>query len=259
MKSETYIRLKAALIHLIASVVVASSCAILILYFWFPGQYSEIAGGNHLLFLIISVDVVLGPLLTFVAFNISKPRAELIRDLFFIGMLQVSGLAYGVHTVYLARPVALVFEQSRFRVVSFIQVDQSELPDTASEIPYLSLSGPVLLSVRDFKDDREKSEAVEKGLAGADVGVQPKFWQPYLKADMQLRKVARPYDVLVKKYPSDTKVRELPGSLGHDSKQLIFIPVITRTGDWVVVLSASTLLPMAFVPKDGFFDLAAKS
>jgi hypothetical protein len=259
MKSETYIRLKAALIHLTASVVVALSCAILILYFWFPGQYREMAGGNHLLFLIISVDVVLGPLLTFVAFNISKPRTELIRDLFIIGMLQVSGLVYGIHTVYLARPVALVFEQTRFRVVSYIQVDQSELPEMTSEIPYLSLSGPVLLSVRDFKDDREKSEAVEKGLAGADVGVQPKFWQPYAKANMQLRKVARPYAVLIKKYPSDSKVSELPGLLGLNSNQLVFIPVVTRTGDWVVVLSAQTLLPLAFIPKDGFFDLAAKS
>jgi hypothetical protein len=29
----------------------------------------EMAGGSHLLILIISVDVVLGPLLTFVVFN----------------------------------------------------------------------------------------------------------------------------------------------------------------------------------------------
>jgi hypothetical protein len=51
-------------------------------------------------------------------------------------------------------------------------------------------------------------------LAGADVGVRPKFWQPYHFADMQLRKVARPYDVLLKKYPADSIVSELPGKLG---------------------------------------------
>lgn len=259
MNSVTYIRLKAALIHLTLSVVVAVLCAVLILHLWFPGQYREMAGGSHLLILIISVDVVLGPLLTFVVFNTQKPRSEILRDLLVVFLLQISGLAYGIHTVYLARPVALVFEQTRFRVVSFIQVEQSELLKKSSDVEDISLSGPILLSVRDFKDDREKSDAAEKGLAGADVGVRPKFWQPYHFADMQLRNVARSYDVLLKKYPADSIVSDLPGKLGVASSDLVFVPVVTRTGDWVAVLSSRTLVPLEFIPKDGFFELAAKS
>ena len=259
MSSATYVRVKAALIHLTVSIVVALFSAILVLYLWFPGQYRAMAGGSHLLFLIVSVDVVLGPLLTFVVFNAEKPRSELIRDLSVVFVLQFGGLVYGMHAVYLARPVALVFEQTRFRVVSYVQVEQSELPQMTTGVPRLSISGPLLLSVRDFKDDREKSEAAEKGIAGVDVGVRPKFWQPYLYAEKQLRKVARPYDILVRKYPSDLSVNELPGKLGVLSNQLLFVPVITRTGDWVAVLSSKTLLPLDFIPKDGFFELAAKS
>jgi len=62
------------------------------------------------------VDVILGPLITLTVFNRSKPRSELVRDLTVVGLIQLAALGYGLWTVFVARPVHLVFEYDRFRV-----------------------------------------------------------------------------------------------------------------------------------------------
>ena len=121
-------RLKAAGIHLGISALIAGMAAALVFGLWYPWPYRSASGGQALFLLIMSVDLVLGPALTFVVFNRSKTKSHLVRDLAVIATLQLAGLAYGLYTVYLARPVAVVFEVDRFRVVSAVEVRHEELP-----------------------------------------------------------------------------------------------------------------------------------
>jgi hypothetical protein len=117
---------KAAGIHLSLSVLLILILGSIVFFVWYPWPYSEVCGGFDLLMLVGAVDVTLGPLLTFVVFDRQKTKVVLLRDLSVIGLLQVSALVYGMHAVYLARPVALVFEVNRFRVVSHAEVLESE-------------------------------------------------------------------------------------------------------------------------------------
>ena len=59
-----------------------------------------------------------------------------------IGALQIAALVYGLHTVYIARPVAMVFEVERFRLVTANDVPVEELPKAPPEFRELSLTGP---------------------------------------------------------------------------------------------------------------------
>ncbi|WP_309246762.1 hypothetical protein [Ramlibacter montanisoli] len=113
-------RARAAGIHLALSAVVAVLAGLLVFALWYPYPYREISGGRELFLLVVAVDVVLGPLLTFAVFNRAKP--ELRRDLAVIVALQLAGLAYGLWTVQLARPVHMVFEYDRFRVVHRVDI-----------------------------------------------------------------------------------------------------------------------------------------
>ena len=97
-------RLRAAGIHLGLSALVAAMAALLVFALWYPYPYREISGGRSLFLLVITVDVVLGPLLTFAIFDRAKPRRRLRRDLAVVALLQLAGLAYGLWTVNLARP-----------------------------------------------------------------------------------------------------------------------------------------------------------
>ena len=61
--------LKAALVHLSGSLLVAVMAASLVFGLWYPYPYRELSGGRDLFFLVVAVDVVCGPLLTLVLFN----------------------------------------------------------------------------------------------------------------------------------------------------------------------------------------------
>jgi len=96
-------RLRASGIHMAISLAIAALSAALVFAVWYPYPYREISGGRELFFILVSVDVILGPLITLAVFNRAKPRSELRRDLGIVGVLQIAALAYGLWTVSIAR------------------------------------------------------------------------------------------------------------------------------------------------------------
>ena len=246
-------RARAAGLHLLISLAVAAVAAGLVFGVWFPGVYRQVAGGRDLFWLITSVDVVLGPLLTFAVFNIKKGWPHLRRDLAVIGAIQLAALAYGLVTVYGARPVAMVFETDRFRVIAAAQVEVAELPEARPEYRKLPLMGPWLLGARAAEPGYERNDALFKGLRGIDRAQRPKFWQPYADSSADALARARPLATLLAKYPAlagDVKA-ELQ-SLKVDEASAKFLPLIGRGGDWVVILDSAGRL-VHYVQAEGFF------
>lgn len=246
-------RARAAGIHLLISAAVAAVAAALVFGVWFPGIYRQVAGGRDLFILITSVDVVLGPLLTFAVFNLKKGWPHLRRDLAVIGVIQLAALVYGLVTVYGARPVAMVFEADRFRVITVAQVEMEELPQARPEYRQLPLAGPWLLGARVPKPGDEANDALFKGLRGIDRAQRPLFWQPYAESTADALARARPLAVLLAKYPALAgNVRAELQSLQVDEASAKFLPLIGRGGDWVVILDSTGKL-VHYVQAEGFF------
>lgn len=107
-KSVLVTKLKATAVHLSLSGIVFIYLAYQIYYNWYPQPYFQIDGGWQGLRLIAAVDLVLGPLLTFLIFDLSKTRREIVFDLSIILIVQLGSLAYGIHAAYTQRPVAIV-------------------------------------------------------------------------------------------------------------------------------------------------------
>lgn len=246
-------RARAAGIHLLISAAVAVAAAGLVFGLWFPGIYRQVAGGRDLFILITSVDVVLGPLLTFAVFNLKKGWPHLRRDLAVIGTIQLAALVYGLVTVYGARPVAMVFEADRFRVITVAQVEMDELLQARPEYRQLPLAGPWLLGARVPKPGDEANEALFKGLRGIDRAQRPLFWQPYAESTADALARARPLATLLAKYPA--RAGELKAelqSLKVDEASAKFLPLMGRGGDWVVILDGKGQL-VHYVQAEGFF------
>jgi hypothetical protein len=147
-------RLRASGIHFCISLAVASLAALLVFLVWYPYPYREVSGGRELFLILVSVDVVLGPLITLMMlmiFNRSKPRRELVRDLAIVGLIQLSALAYGMWTVFVARPVHLAFEIDRFRVIHAVDVPVEMMEQAPPELQSLPLFGQSVLAVRPFR------------------------------------------------------------------------------------------------------------
>lgn len=245
-------RARAAGIHLMVSLVIAGLAAALVFGLWYPGPYRSLSGGRDLFLLITTVDVILGPLLTFVVFDLRKGWPHVRRDLAVIGCIQLAALVYGLHTVYVARPVAMVFEVDRFRVVTANDVHVPDLPEARPEYRNMPLSGPWLLGTRPVMAGDERNDALLLGLDGIDIGMRPKFWWPYEQSKANVLKVARPLGDLLKKYPERSDfIRQRLADRGEAEANVLFVPVLAR-GDWVVLIGTDASI-IDFENVDGFF------
>lgn len=245
-------RLKAATIHLSISVLAACLAAALVFGVWYRWPYRLISGGQDLFILLTSVDIVLGPLLTFSVFDVVKKKAHLRRDLVVIALLQLAALVYGLKTVYDVRPVAMVFEVDRFRVITPIDVHRPELPSAPAAYRELPLTGPWLLGTRRPRSSEENTDALVKGLAGIDIGQRPLFWQPYEQSKSDALKKARPISALLRQYPDQrAEVVEALARVGLKMDDAKFLPVMARL-EWVAVLNSEGNLA-TYLPLSGFF------
>lgn len=249
-------RLLAAGVHLGISVAIAALAAALVFWVWYPYPYREISGGRELFMIVVAVDVVMGPLLTLAVFNVKKGARLLRLDLTVIGLFQLAALAYGLWTVGVVRPVHLVFEIDRFRVVHALEVPKGELNQAPAGLGTLPLTGPTLLSVRDFKNAKERSDATFDALGGNPLGARPGFWQRYDQAKPQVLARAKPLEDLKKRFPAqagdiDAALKTASGG-SDNARQVGYIPMVGRKTFWTVLVDSNTAEVIAFVPIDSF-------
>ncbi|MFZ3141643.1 TfpX/TfpZ family type IV pilin accessory protein [Polaromonas sp.] len=247
-------RSTAAALHLLASLAVASLAAVLVFFVWYPYPYREVSGGRELFLLIMAVDLVVGPLLTFVVFNRSKPRRELWRDLSIIGLLQLVTLCYGLWTVFAARPVYLVHEVERFRVVTAADIDPVELPKALPKFQKIPLFGISVIGVRKARDSNERMRALDSALAGRDVSMMPDRWQD-LDADnkAQIRQRARTVDFLrARASDGGAAIDQIIHDAGLKNTEVIALPIFSRRTDWSALMDVKDLSIIGYVPVDSF-------
>lgn len=248
------LRLRAALVHLALSLLIALAVAVLVFALWFPSPYREVSGGRDLFLLVIAVDVVLGPLLTLAVFDVRKPRAELRRDIAAIAVLQLAALGYGLWTVQLARPVHLVFEVDRFRVVHRVDIPV-ELEDRApAGIEVAPLAGPTPISTRAFRSASESMEFTMAALQGVHLGARPDLWEPYAAGRDRILAAAKAVPELKRRFPQeaatvDGKLREMH----RDAADVLYLPMISRKAEsWTVLLDRRTAEILGYLPLDSF-------
>ncbi|MEN9538589.1 MAG: hypothetical protein RLZZ126_824 [Pseudomonadota bacterium] len=247
-------RIQASLTHLGLSLGVAALAALLVFGVWYPYPYSELSGGRELFLILITVDVILGPLITLAVFNRqTKPLTELRRDLAIVALLQLAALGYGLWTVCVSRPVHLVFEYHRFAAVHAINVPEERLPFAQTGLKTMPLTGPTLLSLRDFKDPEEKLEMTVAALGGVSLAARPELWQPYDRAAEQIRKEAKPMAALKQRFPmAQQQIDAALAKHGPEAQGYVYLPMVGRKTFWTVVLDPVSLRVKEFLPLDSF-------
>ena len=244
---------RAAGIHCICSVVVALLAAWIVFGIWYPYPYGELAGGQQLFLLVVSVDVVCGPLLTFVIFNPKKRRRELIADLGLVALIQVAALGYGLGSVWQARPIYLVHEVERFRVIAAPDIDVEQLNALPGNLKPEFWAGPKVVDIRSPKSIEERNTILfAAATGGRDYGARPDFYIPYdsVAGEAALRR-AKPLTAFLEKQPlqQDT-AKKLAINKGATVEQWFYLPVVGRE-DWVAILDKRGQI-QGFLKGDGF-------
>lgn len=152
-------KLKATAVHLGMSIAVFIYLAYQIYYNWYPEPYFSIDGGWQGIRLVGAVDLVLGPVITFLIFDLRKSRKEILFDLLVIVTIQVGALAYGVYTTYSQRPVAIVVID-QFVVSSTMEHYGETLPSSSELARFSDEKPPIIYS--DFPLHREGIDEVQR-------------------------------------------------------------------------------------------------
>lgn len=233
-------RIRAALIHLTLSAAVALVVFLPIYFYWYPDVLFEGAGGRDLFFLIVGVDVTLGPLITLVIFKPGKKG--LLFDLVVIGILQSAALAFGVYTLFESRPVHLAFVTDRFEVVRANGFPEGELEKARGKgYDKLSWSGPSLVGVKMPTDPDEQFKLMVSGFGGVDAQYYPRYYVPYDDVRPQVVRAARPLETLRKRNPERAgEVAAVLASIERKEEEVRFVPMRAGKYDLTVFVDAKS-------------------
>ena len=244
---------KAAAVHFLLSLLVGIFAAVLVFGLWYPHPYREFSGGRELFWLVMSVDVICGPLLTLVLYNPIKPRSELLRDLGLIFFIQTTALGYGVHTVWQVRPLFLVQEVDRFKVVTRSELDANALSALPKSLQPSIFDGPMVVAIRRPHSQAEREKVMFESLEGGrDYAERPEFYLPFEgKNALRSLKRAKPLSLFLEQHADQSSAaKKVANEAKKEVARLFYLPVMARQ-DWVAVLDDKGQI-QGFLKGDGF-------
>jgi hypothetical protein len=247
-RGSTMSRWKAFAIHLSLSVAVGVAVLALLFCVWYPQPYFVAAGGQHLVLVLLSVDLVLGPLLTLILFKSGKKG--MLFDLWTIGILQFAALVYGLNVIAESRPVFIAASVDRFTVVAANDIRNEDLAKGGKE-EYRSRSwtGPRLVSAPVPSDPAAQSRLIDLNLKGIDVHQLPEYYAAYPAEVPNLLSRAKTIAQLRKLVPTSRPVIDewLKKSIQKEDG-VVWVPINARKASLVMLLDKSSGEPLAALP-----------
>lgn len=237
-------KLKASLTHLGLSALIVSCFLAFALTVWYPDPFFGISGLAGILLILVTVDVIIGPLLTFVVFQPQKRTLKF--DLAVIAAVQIAALAYGMHTIYQAHPLYVAYAGDRFTPINANEVS----PDQAqhAELQKSKLSGPTLVYVQKPSDPAEMSRVTMEVLSGKpDLDARPEYYAPFNSHVAQV--LAQGLDVkpLLAKPDHKAKLDNFLQKHGKTLNDYAFLPLVGKEKDVLWAFSRTTGKPVDVV------------
>lgn len=237
MKETIKARLKASGVHLSFSAFIIGLYLAALLLIWYPGPYFALESTWEVILILVAVDLVLGPLLTFIIFNTAKPRGELVRDLGVIVTVQLVALAWGVHTTYTARPVYLAFATGIFYSVGENDIDVAAIADDDLRVGPWDRPKPVYVRPPESAEERSKLIA---GLAygtGRDLPYLPARYADFKSNLVKVLPASRNIQATIEGKPEkEQKLAEFLRAAGGKPDDYGFFSVFGRKKEGVIVV-----------------------
>ncbi len=240
-------KLKASGIHLLLSLVIISLAIGLIITFWFPDSLEQVSNFKEIALLLISIDLVLGPLLTFVVFNTAKKSLKF--DLATIAVIQISALTYGLFMLYQSHPVYIAFNVDRFTLVS--AVDAKPEQAILKKFKIAKFSSPKLVVAKLPLNKKERSD-ITIGVASGepDIALRPKLYHPYEDNISEILAKSLDPEVIFKYDEPKQKLEAFIKKYGKSKEDYAYFPLEGTSKDAVWVLDKKTAKPIDIILTD---------
>lgn len=239
---------RAFAIHLTASILVILALFAVIRWGWYPTPYFTVSGGWPLLQILAGVNIVLGPILTWIVF---KPGKSGLRfDLNVIVGLQLAALLYGIFVVYQQRPLFTVFAVDRFTAIPAADVDPALI-----QYPELNRAfgvGPTLALALLPETQEGREQFMFEVLRGEkDVEYRPDFYRPYRPDLAELKRRSLKISQLAARNPeTEQELTALLSRRGGTANDYLYFPLVGKKKDIILVLSPADGLPLDWIDGD---------
>lgn len=227
LKSVLQNKLRASAIHFLFSSVLALLCFAVVFLLLYPSPLAQATGVIFLFLLMLGVDVVLGPALTFIVYK--KDKKTLKMDLMIIVLIQLGALFYGMYAMYQGRPVWIAFTADRFELVrANDMVEQStEYPLPVFKPQYIYIEMQAKTSKEQFT--RMWTE-LESNISPAQ---QPQYYRPFTQAKFAIQTKAQTLDTLTD-YNEKFQVEKV---LTRYPEATAWLPLKANAQDMVVLVN----------------------
>ncbi|WP_339675125.1 TfpX/TfpZ family type IV pilin accessory protein [uncultured Zhongshania sp.] len=248
-----YAKLKAFSTHFVITALVAGIVSYLVFKQWFPAPFAKMMDAGSLLILVLTCDLLLGPLVSFVIYSPQKKMKSLLSDYAVVISIQIAALAYGMSTVVDLRPVFLVFTADRYVVVSAGELTKQEIKQgTSPEFPKASFGGYRTVYVERISDPEKQMALIMSSLdGGRDLQHVVENYHPVSAHVPDVLAHAKTLAELEEKFPSigEELSRELL-SIERDKNDLLWLPVQAQKAFWTALVDKKTALPVGWLELD---------
>jgi hypothetical protein len=239
-------RLKAFSLHLLSSAAVLTLILGSLYFGWYRWPGWHLTDVGRVVLVMVCVDVVLGPTLTFIIANKNKPRRELVRDIGIIVAVQLCALIYGSASLWSGRPLYYAFSVNVLQLVQAYDIDAAEAENGRRQNPALAphwYSLPRWIWAALPQNAEESAKIVASAVTGGDdVVSMPKYFKPWEEGLPSLRSQLKKVDDVAYFAKGEKKrLKEKMKAAGLPDDQPNTMPLTGRGHPVLAVFDPATL------------------
>lgn len=193
---------------------------------------------------MIAIDLVLGPLLTFVVY---RPKKRTLKfDLTVIAAIQCAALFYGAFTIYEAHPLYVAFAGDRFTPINANEVDPTKAK--FDSLKKSKLAGPTIVYVKKPTDPAEMARITTEVLSGKpDLDARPEYYNPLNPHINKILERSLSSAALQNNPKNQKKLEKFIAKHGRSIQDYAYIPLVGRAKDVLWAFDRNTGQPVGII------------
>jgi len=231
-------RFQAFVIHLLISSAILGGFLCIVFFIWYPQPFFVVEGLVQIVWVLVGVDIVLGPTLTLIVFKPGKPSLK--WDMSIIAGIQIIGFIYGAHTFYVERPAfAVIYDSDYFDVIP--ASDMKDVSKLDPALKYSSIGGPLYIFVEAPTNIDELKiilEDMKKG--GPSIDRRPEYYRTLKGHIADKFKFSKNLDDLEKVAIHKSAISQFKSKYGDQVDDFAYIRIIGKATSRLLVIDRNT-------------------
>lgn len=227
------LRFRALFFHLLFSGLLLCIALVLVFGIWYPSPLEIAVGVTSIYLLLLAIDLILGPALTFVVYKADKRKLKF--DLTVILLLQLGAYFYGLYTLHQGRPLWQVFVIDDIELISLSEVKKTADYRMPAEFAPSILQGPQWVAAVYSSDPKKMQQQKEDEMFdGINISTRPETYQSIAVKQQAIQAKLKPLSELSQ---LNTDAKLLKQSLDAYPQAAGWLPVKATEQDMVALFN----------------------